>query len=244
MSATPTHGEADREADSATGSTTAAADASADRARARRLLLLRHGRTAWNAQARFQGQLDIPLDDVGQAQAEQAGDLLARLRPDVLVSSDLDRAARTADALARRTGLPVTRDERLRESRFGAWQGLTVDQVKAQFGDGYARWRDGDDVRAGGDGETRTEVGARMAAALREHACILPAGGLLVAATHGGAATSAVHTLLGVPRPLWPVVSGLGNCHWTLLTERSTGRWVLEEHNAGSLPEDIVGDES
>lgn len=241
MSGTPADSATDRETDAATDGVT---DRAPGRGRARRLLLLRHGRTAWNAQARFQGQLDIPLDDVGLAQAEQAGELLARLRPDLLVSSDLDRAARTADALARRTGLSVARDQRLRESRFGAWQGLTLDQVKAQSGHGYARWREGDDVRAGGDGETRTEVGARMAAALREHAGALPAGGLLVAATHGGAATSAVHTLLGVPRQLWPVVSGLGNCHWSLLAERSTGRWVLEEHNAGSLPEDIVGDES
>ncbi len=213
-------------------------------ARGRRLLLLRHGRTAWNAQSRFQGHLDVALDDVGVAQAEQAALLLARLRPDALVSSDLGRAARTADAVARRTGLTVVLDERLRETCMGAWQGLTLTEVEQRFGDDHARWRAGDDVRAGGDGERRTEVGERMAAALLEHAATLPDGGLLVAATHGGAAPSAVHALLGVPRPLWPVVSGLANCHWSLLAERSTGRWVLEEHNAGSLPQEVVGDES
>lgn len=210
----------------------------------RRLLLLRHGQTTWNTQSRFQGQLDIGLDDVGRAQADRAAELLARLRPDLLVSSDLRRASDTAAALARRTGLAVTLDSRLRETYAGAWQGLTVTEIDQRYGDARASWRAGSDVRAGGDGERRSEVGARVAAALVEHADRLPDGGLLVAATHGGAASSGLHVLMGVPRESWPVLSGLTNCHWSLLNEREDGRWVLEEHNAGSLPEDVVGDET
>lgn len=210
----------------------------------RRLLLLRHGQTAYNSASRFQGQLDIDLDDVGRAQAETAAELLARLRPDLLVSSDLRRASDTAAALARRTGLAVTVDARLRETYAGAWQGLTTDQIDARFGAERDRWRAGSDAPAGGDGERRSEVGARVAAALLEHAGRLADGGLLVAATHGGAASSGLHMLLGVPRERWPVLSGLANCHWSLVTEHRDGRWVLAEHNAGSLPEDVVGDES
>jgi probable phosphoglycerate mutase len=173
--------------------------------RGRRLLLLRHGRTGWNAQSRFQGQIDIELDDVGRAQAARAAELLARLRPDALVSSDLGRAAATAAAVAERTGLPVQHDQRLRETYAGAWQGMTIAEIDARFGDERARWRAGEDVSPGGDGERRSEVGARVAGAGSGHAQPRPGG---------------------------------------LLRERGTDGWVLEEHNAGSLPQDVVGDES
>jgi len=207
-------------------------------------LLLRHGQTAWNAESRFQGQLDIDLDDEGRAQAERAAELLARLRPDLLVSSDLRRAGDTAAALARRTGLTVGYDARLRETYAGVWQGRTRAELDEQFAADRASWLAGSDVRAGVDGERRSEVGARMAAALLDHAAQLAPGGLLVATTHGGAASSALHVMLGIPRAIWPVLSGLSNCHWSLLGERDGGGWVLQEHNAGSLPEEVVGDES
>ena len=82
-------------------------------------MLWRHGQTVWNAERRFQGQSDIALDDVGQAQAERAARLLAALRPDLIVSSDLSRAAQTAAPLSRLTGLAVTLDKDLRERSGG-----------------------------------------------------------------------------------------------------------------------------
>ena len=66
----------------------------------RRIILWRHGRTAWNAERRFQGQTDIPLDDTGMAQAARAAKVLARLHPNRIHSSDLSRARATADARA------------------------------------------------------------------------------------------------------------------------------------------------
>lgn len=211
---------------------------------ARRLLLLRHGQTSWNAQSRFQGHLDIDLDDVGRAQAQRAGELLARLRPDRLVCSDLRRTRDTAVPLARRTGLTATPDPRLRETFADQWQGLTAAEIDERFGPERTSWLAGSDLPAGVGGERRSEVGARVAAALREHAADLEPGGLLVAVTHGGAASSGLQVLMGVPRENWPVVSGLANCHWSQLRERRDGGWVLEEHNARSLPKDVVGDES
>src|ERR1035437_598375 len=74
-----------------------------------RLLLWRHGQTQWNVEGRFQGQSDIPLDAVGHQQAERAARLLAALRPDVIISSDLGRALATAAPLARLTGLTQRR---------------------------------------------------------------------------------------------------------------------------------------
>jgi probable phosphoglycerate mutase len=87
-----------------------------------RLVLWRHGQTQWNADGRFQGQSDIPLDAVGEQQAERAARLLAGLRPDGIVSSDLSRAMATAAPLARLTGLTVTTDKDLRERYGGLWE--------------------------------------------------------------------------------------------------------------------------
>ena len=91
----------------------------------RRLVLWRHGRTAWNELGRVQGQTDIPLDDLGREQAREAAARLASLNPCWIVSSDLSRATETADALAAITGLEVQLDPRLREMTFGIREGLT-----------------------------------------------------------------------------------------------------------------------
>ncbi len=70
----------------------------------RRVVVLRHGRTEWNAERRFQGQADPPLDEVGRAQAYEVASLIAAMRPAVIVSSDLQRAAQTAAPLAQVCG--------------------------------------------------------------------------------------------------------------------------------------------
>jgi probable phosphoglycerate mutase len=105
-----------------------------------RLVLWRHGQTAWNVEGRFQGQTDIPLDETGVAQAERAARLLAALRPNRIIASDLSRAMATAAPLSRLTGLTVTSDKDLRERHGGAWEGLTNVQIRTQFPDEYARW--------------------------------------------------------------------------------------------------------
>ena len=94
-----------------------------------RLIVWRHGNTDWNAGNRVQGQTDIPLNELGREQAAAAAAMLAALKPDAIVASDLQRAARTAAALAALTGLPVRTDARLRERYFGQWQGLTMTEV-------------------------------------------------------------------------------------------------------------------
>jgi probable phosphoglycerate mutase len=210
---------------------------------ARRVVLWRHGRTAWNLEMRFQGSTDVPLDDVGVAQAERAARDLATLRPDRIVSSDLGRAAATAQALAELVGLEVETDPALRETFAGRWQGLVRDEIIALDPELYARWTDGEDVRPGG-GESRTEVASRVSAAVLRHAADLPPGGTLVVATHGGAARSGIGSLLGLPVEQWAVLGGLVNCAWSVLEELPGGRWRLVEHNARSLPEDVVGDEA
>jgi probable phosphoglycerate mutase len=209
----------------------------------RRVVLWRHGRTAWNATARFQGTTDVALDEVGVAQAERAARDLATLNPDLLVSSDLQRARATAQALGDLLGLGVVTDPALRETYAGSWQGLTRDEIVAHDPDGFARWSAGENVRPGG-GESRTDVAERVAAAVLRHVAALPPGGSVVIATHGGAARSGIGALLGLPLEHWTALGGLVNCAWSVLEEQPGGRWRLVEHNARSLPEDVVGDEA
>lgn len=171
---------------------------------------------------------------------------LAQLQPSKIISSDLMRARATAGELAARTGLAVTEDARLRETNAGQWQGLERDVLVAQFGAELAAWAAGSDLRPGG-GERRSEVAARMAAAIDEALVEVPAHGTLVVATHGGSARAAVGQLLGLPMDLWAILGVLTNCAWSVLTERPDASgattWRLEEYNARSLPQTTFADD-
>ena len=119
----------------------------------------------WNAQSRFQGQTDIDLDELGVRQAQAAAEQLALLDPVSIVSSDLTRAARTAQFLADRMGLPVEFDPALRETFAGEWEGLTRQELDERYGDEWPRWTADSYMRPGG-GETRIEVADRVAASV------------------------------------------------------------------------------
>lgn len=207
----------------------------------RRVVIWRHGQTAWNAGYRFQGQLDIELDDVGHAQAARAARLLAALAPSAIISSDLARARATADALALVTGLPVALDKRLREIDVGSWSGLTFAEVSARFPDEAAEWADGREGRRGG-GESLVEVGARAFEAVSEALGSLPPGETLVVATHGACGRAVIASLIGLPTTSWRALGSLANCSWSIVRETPHG-WRLAEHNAGTLPEPVVGDD-
>ncbi len=194
-----------------------------------RLIVWRHGNTDWNAAGRVQGQSDVPLNDLGREQARAAAPLLAALRPDVIVASDLRRAADTAAALAAVTGLPVRPDPRLRERYFGLWQGLLLTEAAERHPDEYARWRAGEPDPGAGI-ETLDDLGKRMGAALQEAA---DAGGTVVVATHGGAARQGVGQLLGWEHGVLRTIGPLQNCHWTELRHDDARGWHLRAHNVG-----------
>ena len=199
-------------------------------------MLWRHGQTVWNAERRFQGQSDIPLDETGQAQAERAARLLAALRPDLIVSSDLTRAAATAAALARLTGLEVMLDKDLRERHGGCWEGLTDTEIRTRYPVEHANWTPP-------DGEPSPVVADRVAGALHRIAEAVSAPamatGLAVVVSHGAALRLGMSRLLGMPEDLFGVLGPLSNCSWSVLGRRH-GRWRLVEHNAGTLPEPVV----
>ncbi len=189
--------------------------------------LLRHGRTAFNATHRWQGQVDVPLDEVGLEQAEGAAQALATMPPSRIVSSDLSRAAATAAALARVSGVAVESDPRLREVHAGSWEGLTREEIQQGWPADLASWKAGEDLRIGG-GERISEAGARVAAAVAEHSAHTE--GVLVVVGHGGALRSAVQQLLAVG-PDGRFLGTLRNAHWAVLTGSRNG-WALDTWNA------------
>jgi probable phosphoglycerate mutase len=202
-------------------------------------VLWRHGRTEWNDVQRFQGQMDIALDEIGRAQASEAAQRLARLDPDVIVASDLSRAAQTAQALADRTGLAVRLEAALRESSGGTWEGRLAADLRSD--PSYVAWLAGEDVPAGGS-ETRSQVADRAVAVVRQVAAGLEPGGLAVVTSHGGAIRSIIGRMMGLPVEHWRSFGVLANCCWSVL-EESRDAWRLVEHNAGSLPERVIGDD-
>ena len=199
------------------------------------LVLWRHGQTQWNVDGRFQGQSDIPLDPVGEQQAERAARLLAALRPVAIFSSDLTRAMATAAPLARLTGLKVTSDKDLRERYGGLWEGLTDTEIRAQYPVEHSQW-----LPPGG--ESTAAVADRAGAAMDRIAETLAPGSLAVVVSHGAALRLGAARLLGLPEDLWGAVGPLANCAWSLLGRRR-GRWRLLEHNAGTLPEPVLSDD-
>ncbi len=207
-----------------------------DRGGATRIILLRHGRTGHNAAGRWQGQIDIDLDDVGRAQAQASADVLAAEltgTPVVMVASDLRRAWDTGQVLAGRLGVEQVADKRLREVDAGSWEGLTRAQIVEQgMGDQLRAWAEGEDVRVGG-GERRSEVGARGAAAVQEHADAAPDGSTLVVTAHGGCIRGTVLTLLGLPPGQWDLLAAPGNAQWCRLVAGRAITWRLAAYGLG-----------
>ncbi|MFC8600012.1 MULTISPECIES: histidine phosphatase family protein [unclassified Isoptericola] len=202
------------------------------------VVLLRHARTAYNATLRLQGQIDIPLDDVGRWQAAEGGSALASShRATRIVSSDLGRARETAAAYAEALGgAPVQTDERLRERGFGEWEGLTGADISARWPEEYAAWRRGAEP-AGAGAETKAEVAARMTEVVAQHAAELDDDATLVVVSHGAAISLAVTALLGLDPTTWRGLAGMHNVHWSHLHRAGEGAvpaWRLVAHNVGA----------
>ncbi|MEN9938373.1 MAG: hypothetical protein RLZZ387_4952 [Chloroflexota bacterium] len=107
-----------------------------------RLIIIRHGESEWNRIGRYQGQADAPLSDLGLRQAEALAERLRNERFDAIFTSPLQRAARTAAAVARHhPEVPLVTEPALLEIHHGDWQGLMVHEVKERYADGLGEWR-------------------------------------------------------------------------------------------------------
>lgn len=167
-----------------------------------KMLLVRHGETAWNAERRLQGHLDIALNAEGERQAALLAGALGGERIDAVIASDLVRARQTADAVARAHGLPVQLDKSLRERCYGGFEGLLYTEIAQRFPLQFAAWqaRDVDAVLPPGvnRGETFRQFHQRVSAALLRWAAAHP-GQTLVLVAHGGVLECAYRSALGLP---------------------------------------------
>jgi 2,3-bisphosphoglycerate-dependent phosphoglycerate mutase/probable phosphoglycerate mutase len=186
----------------------------------------------------MQGHLDSELTDYGMAQVRLVAPLLTRYRPVRLISSDLSRAARTAEEVGLAVGLPVTLDPRLRETHLGKWQGLTPDEVEANWPGALAEWRD-DPTWAPPGGESRLEVAARAMPLVEEldEALSDDAPSTVLVCAHGGVIAALSCALIGLDLSSWTALGGLGNARWAIVRRRSvTGaRWRLTGFDIGPL---------
>jgi broad specificity phosphatase PhoE len=128
-------------------------------------LLLRHGETAMSTERRFAGRGDVPLTKEGCQQARQAARAIGRGAIDLIVSSPLQRARRTAEQVAETTGAAVAVDDALIEADFGAWEGLTFAEVAERWPDELATWMANPDATPPG-GESFAVVARRVLAGL------------------------------------------------------------------------------
>lgn len=215
----------------------------------RRVVFWRHGRTRWNVANRFQGATDVALDEVGLSQATAAAPAIARMNPDVIVSSDLVRASATAAVLADLAGVPAGQDPALRETDGGDWQGRSREEIIARDEALFLAWVAGHDVRPPG-GEARSEVVTRVIGAVDRHVADLPPGGTLVVVSHGGAIRAGIGGLLGLAPEQWTGLGVISNCAWSVLSQLNlpgepggepVTRWRLEEYNAASEPAPAIG---
>ncbi|WIM67154.1 histidine phosphatase family protein [Corynebacterium breve] len=187
----------------------------------RRLIMLRHGQTDYNAGKRMQGQLDTQLSETGVQQAHLAADVVESLGVVKILSSDLTRAKDTADIIAQRLGLDVVVDKRLRETHLGQWQGKTHGEVDRDFAGMRASWRHNPEWAPPG-GESRVEVARRARPVVEELMRDFSGwddNAVLIVA-HGGTISAVTSHLLGLSVEQYPMFSGLRNTNYSQLIAR------------------------
>ena len=168
-------------------------------------IFIRHGETDWNRQQRFQGQIDVPLNDIGQAQARQLGARMADEPAEHLICSDLQRAQQTAAPLAAAWQAAPVLLPGLREQCFGVLEGLDVPTIKARHPELWLQWLEHRADFALPGGENLRQFHARVMEAVKALAEAHP-GRRLAVVTHGGVLDMLWRTAHGLP------LSGLRTC--------------------------------
>jgi len=197
------------------------------------IILLRHGVTDWNDGGRFQGHADIPLNDAGREQATAAGELLRDAGITRAVSSDLSRAAETAQLVTAGWGIDVQTDSRLREVNVGSWAGMSVEDIGKEEPDFWPALREGRDFPRSPTGESATQAGQRVALAVLDHAEAAADGEVLLVVGHGLSLRVGALLLMGLDYSHARLFGGLVNCHWMVLRP-GEDHYRLLSYNVGA----------
>lgn len=214
------------------------------------IYFVRHGQTEWNLIRKFQGQTDIPLNEVGRQQARLAAQQLGEKNFDVMYSSDLSRAAETADIINACHNLDIVRDARLRERCFGKFEGHTIAETREKYPElrkGYEE--DKLNFKIPG-GESRLEFIRRVGGMLddihRNHD-----GQTVAVVSHGGVLGSMVSHIvsqkLNFDSPQFVPLFSIKNCSISQL-EFSNGQWLIqslnETHHLNALAQDSMAEDN
>jgi probable phosphoglycerate mutase len=161
-----------------------------------KLYVVRHGETEWNKEEIFRGRKDVPLNRTGLEQAEKAGKYFAGKPVERVLSSPLARAAQTAQAVSRTTGVPVEPTEQLTDINFGIWEGRSLKEVEKTFPSDLDLWRRSPEHLLVEGGETLAAVRERVWDCIRK----IGAGkaGSVVVATHRVICKVIVLSCLGI----------------------------------------------
>jgi probable phosphoglycerate mutase len=207
-----------------------------------RLCIVRHGETAWNAEHRVQGQLDVPLNATGQAQALAASRVLVRETFDAIYSSDLSRAQQTAAPTADFFSMTLILEKDLRERHYGIFERLTYAEVRQKFPEDYARFEARDPEFAFRTGERLKDFYARSIAVLQRIAEAHRGKSILVF-THGGVLDMLYRHVAGLPVSA-PREFGIPNAGLNRLEVAASGwqirAWADTAHLDGAL-DDLPG---
>lgn len=140
------------------------------------VFLIRHGETDWNRERRYQGQLDVPLNNNGILQARKMAEQMSQHQLEQIYSSDLGRAYQTAEILAAAAETPLQPDERLREIHQGDWQGLRLQEIQDRYPQQLQTFHDYPAGPTPTGGESITAVQKRMLAAFNTYMRAHPRG--------------------------------------------------------------------
>lgn len=173
------------------------------------LYIFRHGQTDWNAEERFQGHLDIPLNETGKRQAQDLVPVLTQSSIEAILSSDLSRAVETATIIARSLRISVFQDAGLREAHLGEAEGLTRPEIEKKLGfELVSKWKSSQisdaDISYPG-GETGNQVADRVFETLKKFLISHPHYLKVGVATHGGVIRRVMQRLLPPNSPSVPI---------------------------------------
>ncbi len=197
-----------------------------------RVLLARHGATVWNAEHRIIGSTDLPLSAAGRAEAALIARRIASERPAVLYTSPLLRARQTAEMIAVVASCPVYVDERLRETDFGAWEGLTMAEAEKRDAAALAKWR-ADPSAAPTGGEAPDDMRTRVRCLL-DDLRTRNAGQTVALVGHGGVFQALIFAALDLPfRNDWVFL--LDNGSLSELALSGTRGWLVRLNDTAHL---------
>lgn len=201
-------------------------------------IFIRHGETDWNRQQRFQGQIDVPLNAMGHAQAARLGRRLGAELPCPLYCSDLTRAVETALPVGQAWKLSARGLPALREQSFGVLEGLDVPTIRDRHADLWSQWLEHSADFALPGGESLRQFHARVIVAVRDLARA-HSGQVVTVVTHGGVLDMLWRTAHGLPldglRQCEIPNAGINRLRWQRETLSIEG-WADAAHLEG-LPE-------